>query len=439
MFMIFILSINTIVNAKYIIEKEINIANLNIDRSKPKIELEEIKNTNINFEKYANKTHTITLKIRITEKNIKEINLNKKNIVITVENKEVELENFKIEKLEEKENSKIYKIELKEIKGNGNLKVQFKEGTVVDKSELTNDVTDIDTKINIDNIPPIGVFSESKIENGKVNAKITLNENIRDIEGWKKSNDKLTLNKEFTNNISYELPITDYAGNTSKVEVNVTKATYINITYASHNSLVGWTFGYGNYDIAGKEAVLKNPIYKTEALAFNIDGNIEKDFVQAKTYIYTHWGEGSFAKCNTQGIIYNYGYNPINSTFKSMKSTDLTTINGKKYFQFGGSGINGYMNTDINGNNPIPANISWQYPYGISGIMLKLKDYSQFSIVYQILVNKVGWTKAYSDGQECIYNYKMPMSAIRVTLIPKSEKKYVIDTWNKDTGTYNLK
>ena len=126
MFMIFILSINTIVNAKYIIEKEINIANLNIDRSKPKIELEEIKNTNINFEKYANKTHTITLKIRITEKNIKEINLNKKNIVITVGNKEVELENLKIEKLEEKENSKIYKIELKEIKGNGNLKVQFK-------------------------------------------------------------------------------------------------------------------------------------------------------------------------------------------------------------------------------------------------------------------------------------------------------------------------
>ena len=48
--------------------------------------------------------------------------------------------------------------------------------------------------------------------------------------------------KEFTNNISYELPIIDYAGNKTIINVNITKATYINITYASHNSEIGWTF-----------------------------------------------------------------------------------------------------------------------------------------------------------------------------------------------------
>lgn len=47
---------------------------MNIDRTKPKIELIEIQNTNTNYPKYANKTHTISFKIKATEKKIKENN-----------------------------------------------------------------------------------------------------------------------------------------------------------------------------------------------------------------------------------------------------------------------------------------------------------------------------------------------------------------------------
>ena len=54
-------------------------------------------------------------------------------------------------------------------------------------------------------------------------------------------------------------------------------------------------------------------------------------------------------------------------------------------------------------------------------------------------VNKVGWLKSCSDGEECIYNKKSPMSAFRIALIPKSEKQRVLDTWNKDIGTSNMK
>ena len=151
---------------------------------------------------------------------------------------------------------------------------------------------------------------------------------------------------------------------------------------------------------------------------------MDKDFLQAKSYIYTYWGESSFGKCTTSGMKYNYGYNPLGSGFKSMASSDLITING---------------NPDANGNNPIPGYVANKYRYGISGVQFKLKNYSQYSVVYQIFVDEIGWTKACSDGQECMYAKNKPMSAFRIVLVPNTEKQYVIDTWNKDAGTSNLK
>lgn len=414
---------------------------MNIDRTKPKIELIEIQNTNTNYPKYANKTHTISFKIKVTEKNIKENNFVKDFFGFKLDENNINIaeNNFSIKEIESTNEGKIYKIDIKGIIGNGKLSMQIKEGAIIDKGGLKSKSQNIQTGITIDNTAPVGKFKEVKIQDGKVNGEITLSENIRKIDGWSFKDNNLKITKEFTNNISYQLPITDYAGNTSSVGVNITQATYINVVYASHNSCIGWSFGYGNYDVAGKDAIKVNPVYRTEALAFNISGNVDKDFVQANTYIYTYWGEGSKGKCTTSGLIYNYGYNPGKNAFKSMNSNDLITINSKKYFQFGGSGINGYLNTDANSQNPIPGEVANKYKYGISGITMKLKDYSQYSIIYQILVNGAGWVKTASDGSECTYNHNTPMSAFRIALVPKTEKQYVINQWNKDVGTFNMK
>ena len=414
---------------------------MNIDRTKPKIELIEIQNTNTNYPKYANKTHTISFKIKITEKNIGQNNIVKDFFEFKLDGKNIDIVNGNlcIKEIESTNEGKIYKIDIKGISGNGKLSMQIKEGVIIDNGGLKSESQNIDTGITIDNIAPVGKFKEVKIQDGKVNGEITLSENIRKIDGWSFKDNNLKITKGFTNNISYQLPITDYAGNTSNVDINITQATYINVVYASHNSCIGWSFGYGNYDVAGKDAIKVNPVYRTEALAFNISGNVDKDFVQANTYIYTYWGEGSKGKCTTSGLIYNYGYNPGKNAFKSMNSNDLITINSKKYFQFGGSGINGYLNTVANSQNPIPGEVANKYKYGISGITMKLKDYSQYSIIYQILVNGAGWVKTASDGSECTYNHNTPMSAFRIALVPKTEKQYVINQWNKDVGTFNMK
>ena len=432
-----ICSIQIRCNAKYILDYKLDAISLDIDRTKPQITVEAIQNTNTNYSSYASNIHTITLNVKVKEKNMGNDTIDANEIEVLVGSGKVNASKS-IKILSKTGEEAKYEIKLTNITGNGLLQVKFIEGTITDTAGWKSGQLQTNTKIQIDNTAPTGTFVENVISQGKVNAEITCNEKIRPIEGWTITSEQNKITKEFASNIIYDLPIIDYAQNTSKVNVKISKATNIKLIYASHNSQIGWTFGYGNYDVAGKTAVKTDPSYKTEALAFRIEGNVPTDFVRARSYIYTHWGEGSKAKCKTSGLVYSYGYNPSTTGWKSMASNDLVTIDGKKYFQFGGSYINGELQTDINGNNPIPIPVAYQHPYGICGINLWLKDTSYYSIIYQILVDKVGWLTPCSDGKECMYQKTKPMSAIRVALVPKTEKKYVLEKWNKDIGTMNV-
>lgn len=435
---IVIIAMGSVTSAKYLIEYQNKVAVIDIDRNPPKIELVGLQNTNVGYEKYANQTHTITAQIKVTEEHIISNNMSLENLVVQVNGKDAEIQNIKVVEKKREGDSIYYDIILTGIQTEGILSFIIKEGTIVDKSYNVNPETVISTDIQIDNTSPEGIFSETEIEEGKVLATILANEKIRGVEGWKLTQNEMQLEKEFTNNISYIFTITDLAQNTKEIEINISKATNIMITYASHNSAIGWTYGYGNYDVAGAQAVKENPIYKTEALAFRITGNIPEDFVQINTCIYTHWGEGSKATCGDTGMIYQYGYNPGRNLYKTMASDDLVTIDGKKYIQFGGTGMNGFQKTDIEGNNPIPLETVYQYNYGISGVTMKLKDESYYSIVYQILVNGQGWLKTCSDGEEAMYQFNRPMSAIRLALVPKTEKAYILNLWNQDVGTNRI-
>lgn len=403
----------------------------NIDRVKPTVNCPTIKNTNTDYPNYANRSNEINITVRLTENvSLKSVDLSKLKILVgdTTANATI---NWTEESFTAHE--AIYNLKLTNIQGNGLLKLVFEEGFGIDTSGNLSEKQEISTRITIDNIKPTVTYSQNIIDKGKVNAKLTANEQIRQSNGWNISTDSKQLNKDFISNVSYEITIKDYAGNSTVITVNVTGATFITLIYASHNSDIGWTYGFGNYDIAGKQSVLTNSLYKTEALAFRVEGNISSDFIMGRAYVYSHWN-GANARCADSGMIYNYGYNPSSSSWKTMNSSDLVTISGKKYFQFGGAGINGVSRTDINGNNPIPAEIANQFNYGMCGITLGLKDYTDYSIVYQIYVSEVGWLEAKANGAETIYSKTKPMSAFRVALIPTSEKQNQINTWNKDIG-----
>ena len=397
-----------------------------IDKEKPIITIENIGNNNTGYEEYANRTHLVTAIITATD-NMKCIdNFNIDNILVYVGEKEIKV-NKKMIKLKEESNSIKWRLEINNISENGELYIKIKEKAFFDVVNNYNDLTICNTGINIDNVMPTGKYTQKLLDSGKVLATIDFEEPIRKINGWTLSEDSKKITKEFPSNVSYNLPVLDYAQNKGNVEVNVVNADYINLTYGSHNSEIGWSFGYGNYDIAGMEAIKVNPMYKTESLAFNLDGKVAKNFVQAQGFAYTYWGEGSIGVCDDTQEEYPYGY----TTWKGMNIGHNPIIQRRAYFQFGGAGINQSHKTDINGTNPIPNEIGFEYRYGISGIKFKLQDYTEYSIIYQIYVDKIGWLKTAINEEGTMYRYDKPMSAIRVAIIPNSEVNYIIETWKK--------
>lgn len=71
----------------------------------------------------------------------------------------------------------------------------------------------------------------SELTNSSVMVTITADEEIREIEGWTLSEDKLTLTKEFTENAVYNLEVKDKAGNIVNTKVVVDYIDY-NVSYA---------------------------------------------------------------------------------------------------------------------------------------------------------------------------------------------------------------
>ena len=427
--------ININVFAKYVIEDECLVAEVEITGKIPKIELIDIKNTNLGHTNYANRTHNITVKIRVIEKNVKEENLNS-NTVFLLDEKEI-TPKYSIKQISKTDEYIDYEINITKINGNGNLKIKIKEGAIKDVANQVNEETVFDTGIIIDNIAPVAYFSQEEIEDGKVLAKIKANEKIDEVNGWNLNSEKLELSKEFACNVTYPFEIKDYAQNSTVLDIDITKATNIKIKYGAAGAYNKWEFGYGKGDVAGKESVKANPIYKVEGMSFYEEG-LDKDFIQFRPYINTYWGEGIQGSCYSYETRYIYGYNPSSDSYASLQSGNMINLDGDISLYIGGLGMNRARNAG-RGGKPIPEDIANKYLFGISGLKIDLKDYSEYSIVYQIWVDGVGWQKAVSDGEETTYSHDKPIGAYRMSLIPKTEKQYLITSWNKDCGTNNMK
>ena len=409
----------------------------NIDKELPTITITKITNSNIEYENYANKNAKIAFTILIEDDNEIEKSLEEKDIKILVNNKEITPNKKIIEIQKDLMQEKQLLLTISGIEEEGNLILQISEGSIIDKIGHSNINFEKDTQIQIDNTNPQAIYSQNKLEEGKIEAIISADEKIRDLDGWSLENETI-LKKIFNNNLSYTTNIKDLAGNSAEVEVNVVEATNVVLSYASHNSEIGWSYGIGNYDIAGIDAIKKDAKYKTESLAFSIVGNVEKDFLQVRAYVYTHWGENAASICHQTNQIYYHGWNPLKNEWDTLLSKENITLEGKNYIQFGGAGVNRVKNTDTNGNNPISDQISKEYRYGISAIQLKLKDNSEYSIVYQIYIDQVGWINPAKNGEIECYKEDKPISALRIALVPNSELSAVLETWNKDVRKINL-
>ena len=414
--------------SKYIFDFSFISAKIVIDK-KPEIEVISVSNTNIGYETYANKTHEITFIVKVKEKNITINQFNREHINILVNHEQLDCD-INIELLSSNTQELTYQISLSNIPSNGILSLVFPQGIIQDHLGQKNDYQKFDTTISIDNIAPNATSEEISIENNQSEYKIHSNEALRSVSGWTFSNANMCLSKIFSSPVTYLLPITDYAGNTSEILVSVVNAKNMILYYINYN---GYRFSKFNQsgEIAGRQAIIDNSNQKSEIIFTYLDGTIPKDTLQSRIFDYTYWGENTTAVCKYSEINYSYGYNPSPTSWYDSNGKNTVYTLGKLCVQLGGQGHNLANNSCKTLNKPIPEDIAKQNLYGLSGVAFQLKNCEEYSIVYQIYVPNIGWLKSASDGEESTYAHNKPFSAIRMNIVPKSEKQYLMNYWNR--------
>ena len=415
--------------SKYVFTESFTATKIQIQK-KPLIEVIGLSNTNSDYEKYANSTHLISLRVKITEKNVSINQFDRNHIQVFVDHIQI-YPSIQIYLVSNDNGEMIYDMIFSKLTGNGNLFIVFPEGIIVDSFGLKNDFQKFDTGICIDNISPTSNCEEISIENNQSQYVVHSNENLRPINGWDFYYNSSSLAKIFSSPISYPIVITDYAGNTSQVHINVQNATNMMLYYVNYNTNSRIINLNQNGEISGKQTIIDSSFHKSEMILTCLDGNVDSSILQARVFDYTYWGKDTSAVCEFSEIEYQYGYTPSATSWYDITSQNTLYFDGKLVFQLGGDGHNLAGKSCLRQFNPIPEKIAKQNLYGLSGIAFQLKDCNDYSIVYQIYVPSIGWLKAASDGEETTYSHDKPFSAIRMNIVPKSEKQTFINYWNQ--------
>ena len=420
---------NQISFSKYIFNDSFTATKIQIQK-KPTIEILGISNTNTGYEKYANVSHVVSFRVKITEKNVAINQFNRDHIQIFI-NDTLTHPSIHMFLLSNDSGELIYDVMLSKLSGNGNLSIVFPEGIIEDSFGQKNSYQKFDTGILIDNIAPTTTTKELSIENNQSQYIIQSNEILRPVDGWDFYHTNSSLSKVFSSPIRYPITITDYAGNSSEIFVNIQNATNMMLYYANHTSGSFIENFDSNGQISGKQNIIDSSSSKSERILTCLDSNITNLILQARIFDYTYWGENTTAICHNSEIKYSYGYNPSPTTWYDVTGPNAIHFLGKFTLQLGGYGHNTAGNTCLNQTNPIPQEIAKQNLYGLSGIAFQLKNCEEYSIVYQIYVPSVGWLRASSDGEETTYSHDKPFSAIRINIVPKSEKQHLLNYWNR--------
>lgn len=157
-------------------QNEFNIANVSIDRTRPKIELISIQNSDENFKNYANKTHVVVAKIKVIDKNLESVNLDENHFKIKAGDKFINDVSFECGQVQELEDGKVVEIQLSNLNVDGTLKLVFAEGFAEDDGKLNNVNTEINTDVVVDNsIPFVPVERDEFVFDGGDGARSELN------------------------------------------------------------------------------------------------------------------------------------------------------------------------------------------------------------------------------------------------------------------------
>ncbi len=123
-------------DAKYVMEYETTIAQINIDTILPKVEVIRIERKE--NKKNSSSVYDINVKVKIIENNIKENNFNKNQISIKMGEIEFDKKLYEVHPIAQTNNIIMYEIKLEGIDTKGTLQIFIPKGTVKDFSNNEN-------------------------------------------------------------------------------------------------------------------------------------------------------------------------------------------------------------------------------------------------------------------------------------------------------------
>ena len=123
--------------SKYVFTESFTATKIQIQK-KPLIEVIGLSNTNSDYEKYANSTHLISLRVKITEKNVSINQFDRNHIQVFVDHIQIH-PSIQIYLVSNDNGEMIYDMIFSKLTGNGNLFIVFPEGIIVDSFGLKND------------------------------------------------------------------------------------------------------------------------------------------------------------------------------------------------------------------------------------------------------------------------------------------------------------
>ena len=109
-----------------------------------------IDNSNTDDKDYANKDTNIVIRLKIVDKNLKNVFLDKKHVNVQIGEKILEDVDIKFNEIKDIENGKVYEIQLKNLQENGSLKLNILEGTAIDVGGLKSEMLEINTGIIVE-------------------------------------------------------------------------------------------------------------------------------------------------------------------------------------------------------------------------------------------------------------------------------------------------
>ena len=120
--------------AKYVQDVEIDVANVELDRTEPELYFLDVYNVTT-YTTSEGKRYDISIGMKVKEKKLVEDTIKKDKINVWVDHVKTEVE-MEITETKHTEEEHIYKIDIRNLEGTGYLNIHFERGAVTDVARL---------------------------------------------------------------------------------------------------------------------------------------------------------------------------------------------------------------------------------------------------------------------------------------------------------------